>query len=762
LIVTLTTATCAPPDDLGRNAAGPSYFEGSVWWQREQAAVVAYAATPITLRGRVLDHRGQPLAGAAVIAGSLGAITDATGAFVLPSLSRKNVLLDVNREGFRREHVPVLLMRAAVVTEVMLDPILLSPSSRVRTLFGGDVSLGRRFVDPDENTRPHEWPADHPMALIKASDPLPGTKAVMNFLVPLFSEPDFASVNLETVVTDTPSTPATDNTFVFYTLPGSLPALPFIGIDHVTLANNHIYDYFDLGVSDTIRHLNAARIPHSGAGQNATEAFAAYRKDVRGLPLSMVSLVSIEGIRARNSTGATDTRPGAADLNNDNLVRAALVRERDAGRLPIATVHTGYEYTEEPPPDGITAERLAFLSREGAALVIAHHPHVPQGFAIEGGILIAHSLGNLSFDQERLDTMFGMAVSVDWEGPRWVRARGIGLYNEDFITKHVAGALHDLLLRRLASSSRPWGTRVVPYGEAVWVSPNPDDFVMRERALTVEVWVDARGFGIVDLRPHLVPGESLSSVQSLSPVARVRLGRDIMGFGDMEDMDVDEDAFEISRWYVAGPGDLASSFKCQHASHRGAMALCSLRFEETRTEARLSFRNRIRVLGDKVNLPNKEMTLVAWVSGDNAGLAHLDVTYHASFGEKNFGEQRALSVPGGTYPWTLVAGDLTMPPDAGPRDPKDPFAPEMRTDNARSLRVFARHGPPARGEAIFRIDDVAVVVWQEDATPTIATPHPRDLLRVEAAPGRYPLSIKLARWMPRAAAPLVPASAPSP
>jgi len=107
---------------------------------------------------------------------------------------------------------------------------------------------------------------------------------------------DAAFVNLETTVrrwdegtpTITSGTPMT-------TVPELLDELNWLGIDIVSCANNHAYDYGENGVLATLRHLDAAGIPHAGSGRNLAEArMPAYVETKRG----RVALVLEQGIQS--------------------------------------------------------------------------------------------------------------------------------------------------------------------------------------------------------------------------------------------------------------------------------------------------------------------------------------------------------------------------------------------------------------------------------------------------------------------------------
>src|SRR5688500_7552428 len=123
----------SPPDhDAGLDAApdldaaAPDAGVDAPGWPDEEAARAELEATPVELRGRVVDADGAPVAGAAIAVGVEAAVSDAAGEFVLPALPRRNELLSVDATVFHREHVPVQLLRPVSVASITLDPIVLS------------------------------------------------------------------------------------------------------------------------------------------------------------------------------------------------------------------------------------------------------------------------------------------------------------------------------------------------------------------------------------------------------------------------------------------------------------------------------------------------------------------------------------------------------------------------------------------------------------------------------------------------------------
>ena len=70
--------------------------------------------------------------------------------------------------------------------------------------------------------------------------------------------------------------PTPGKRFTFHASPESAENYRQIGVNLVTLANNHIFDYGEAGLKCTLEALNNAGISHIGAGNNLSEAADAY------------------------------------------------------------------------------------------------------------------------------------------------------------------------------------------------------------------------------------------------------------------------------------------------------------------------------------------------------------------------------------------------------------------------------------------------------------------------------------------------------
>lgn len=711
--------------------------------EQEVQAREEYYATPISITGEIRSTTGNAVSGAQVEVQGLEEGVGDQGTFTLSPLLRHNALLTVKAEGFYSEVIPVQLAVAQDQAQVALDPIYLEPErpEYARLFFAGDVSFGRRFVDTKELTPWSELPEDDPEALIQASDPEPGAAASFDWIYPLFEGADYRSLNLETPVTLTPDTPHPTKDYVFFTLPGAVDAVAAEGFDYVSLGNNHLYDYLEQGVTDTLGFVEQSGLAHSGGGTTQEAAFAPYNFTLAQKPYSMLAMTSVNGFQHEVGYVATPTQGGAADLTDTEGVQGALRSVTVSGRNAIVQLHTGKEYTERPSE--YTQGRLDLVVDEGAALVIGHHPHIVQGFDVDEGVLVAHSLGNFIFDQDRLETMLGLVLHVDLSGADWQPATGTPIYLEDYRPRALVGDLAQWMLRRIAWSSGGYDAQVAPHNGRVKVSASSEDWEAQDRTLELSVTLDDEGAQILDLRQVLEATESLSFVRAQGNGLQAKVGRDLLLFGDFEDVDVDEDDLEVSRWLTGSD----ARFACVSGAYRGAAGLCMTRDGYNSQDVVVTFRNRIRVEGDSVSDPNKDLSILAYTRGEGGARLEVEVTYRASEGDLSFGEVKPIT----TEPveqWEMYWANLDMPADTD--DPTD------REANPRAMKVQLRTRPPDRGLAWVSVDDMALVSWQDSqdlgAGFSVDTPHPYDFLYIQGEPGTYNLTLTASKrvWRPAA------------
>ena len=156
----------------------------------------------------------------------------------------------------------------------------------------------------------------------------------------------------------------------------------------VTLANNHIGDYGERALNNTLKLLDENNIKYAGAGNNISEAYSAIRISKEGITISLLSVCENEfGVAEENKAGSAGYNP--------RLLMNKIQTEKNVSDFIIVVFHGGNEYNPLPSPD--TVERYRFICDMGADAVIAGHTHCPQGYETYNGKPIIYSMGNFLF-----------------------------------------------------------------------------------------------------------------------------------------------------------------------------------------------------------------------------------------------------------------------------------------------------------------------------------------------------------------------------
>jgi poly-gamma-glutamate synthesis protein (capsule biosynthesis protein) len=205
---------------------------------------------------------------------------------------------------------------------------------------------------------------------------------------------DVAFANLEAPVTDSHDAFPLYKKYIYKVAPAALPAWQWLGLDVVSLAKNHVNDYRDRGVVDTVRHLDAAGIAHVGAGADETAARRPVIVDVGGTRIGFLAYLeeSVEYNLYQRSYAVGD-RVGAAKLDGRDLAED-VARLRPLVDVLVVSVHWGENYQPVTGEQEALARRMAAL---GVDVVAGHHPHDVQPVEIVGGTVVLYSLGNYAW-----------------------------------------------------------------------------------------------------------------------------------------------------------------------------------------------------------------------------------------------------------------------------------------------------------------------------------------------------------------------------
>jgi poly-gamma-glutamate capsule biosynthesis protein CapA/YwtB (metallophosphatase superfamily) len=285
----------------------------------------------------------------------------------------------------------------------------------VKLALAGDTMLGRGVAERLEHEPPESLFAPE--------------------LVEVAHEADLFVLNLECCISAR-GEPAPGRVFHFRAPPWATQVLTHLGVDCVTLANNHALDFGPDALLDTLSHLDAAGIRVVGAGTELERARA---------PVVLDGLTVVAFTDHPSEYAATPDHPGVAFGLPDALPQAEPL---------LALPHWGPNMTIEPPRP---VRRMAKqLLRMGATLIAGHSAHVFHGVAPR----VLYDLGDFLDDYRvdpRLRNDLGLLFVVDLDGDR---LEAVPLKLEFAHTRLADGADADWIARRFTQACAAFGTEV--------------------------------------------------------------------------------------------------------------------------------------------------------------------------------------------------------------------------------------------------------------------------------------------------------------
>lgn len=213
-------------------------------------------------------------------------------------------------------------------------------------------------------------------------------RLLFKHVAPIISGADIAAGNLEGTLCDggTTTKRMSKVSYAFRTPVKFAPRLSEAGYDFLSVANNHVNDFGDTGISSTMKALDGVGIKYAGI------------KD-----LCEWSVVEKDG--RRYGFCAFSHNQKTCDHRDLETVRRILGELREQADFVIVSFHGGAEgsahnrlpYGRETfcgENRGSIRELAHFCIDEGADVVYGHGPHVLRAVEVYKGHFIAYSLGN--------------------------------------------------------------------------------------------------------------------------------------------------------------------------------------------------------------------------------------------------------------------------------------------------------------------------------------------------------------------------------
>ncbi len=478
-------------------------------------SVSAFATTHFSLSGRIVDEENHALAGVVVAINSVNAVTNEQGRFSLNAATNDIYQLKFTKDGYFQAIQTFSHFELAESGEITDISLVKKAPKRVMLAFGGDVMMGRRFYQPYFGDA----------VLIHPDNKLDNSKAIVQHIKPYMSLADYAAINLETQIADEKPTERAPKSVTFYSEPEILSALSWAGIDYVSLGNNHTYDYMDSGLHSTLAFLEKSELGYSGAGIDEKSALKAHTQTIKNTDFAMLGYVGWEG-SANPTQTANDQHGGAAYGSMKNML-SSVSAEVDKNKVTIVQYHGSQEYADNPT--GVTEQRLKSSLDAGAALAIAHHPHVTQGLELYNNKLIAYSMGNFIFDQNFSATQHSFILYVWLDDGKFHRAEIVPLYIKGYKPTPATGMHRYTVMKRLTELSKQRNTLIMPSGGHGVIRAN-NQILSEKLTLAVDLTHNEKTIPLYQLPWH----KTISHVELPDDNVGYRLGTNLINGSDFE------------------------------------------------------------------------------------------------------------------------------------------------------------------------------------------------------------------------------------
>lgn len=204
--------------------------------------------------------------------------------------------------------------------------------------------------------------------------------------------------------------PIKGKTFTFRAKPERLNIYYEMGVDLVTLANNHVYDFGEEAFLDMLDALDEYKIPHIGAGKNIDDAKMPYYFIINGYKFAFVNATRAE--KNILTPGAGENSSGVFRCYDSTGMENLIKEVKEDSDYVITIIHFGKEGYHDLEPEQVRSAK-AYIDA-GSDAVIGHHAHTLQGIEFYKNKPIVYNLGDFIFNSLKEETaMFQIKLDED-------------------------------------------------------------------------------------------------------------------------------------------------------------------------------------------------------------------------------------------------------------------------------------------------------------------------------------------------------------
>ena len=250
-------------------------------------------------------------------------------------------------------------------------------------IFGGDICLADNYLVM-------EHLAATGGSISDAIDPA---------LIAEMQAADVTFLNNEFAISDG-GTPMAGKAYTFRAKTTNTALYQELGVNLVSLANNHAYDYGESAFLDTLDALKAHGIAQIGGGRDLEEAMTPQYYIVNGRKIAFVAATRAE--KNIMTPAATADTPGVLRCYDTALFLQVIRKADENSDFVVACIHWGTEYAYALE-EAQTSTAREYIDA-GVDLIIGAHAHQLQGIEFYNGKAIFYNLGNFWFNSYDIET----------------------------------------------------------------------------------------------------------------------------------------------------------------------------------------------------------------------------------------------------------------------------------------------------------------------------------------------------------------------
>lgn len=188
-------------------------------------------------------------------------------------------------------------------------------------------------------------------------------------------------------------------------LPQDITILKNAGINHLAMANNHILDFGNEGLIDTLNACRKEQMPIVGCGldsRSAREPLVVQHGELK---------VAIVAFAEEEFNLASATQPGAAHFDPYESLETIAELKTKVDRI-VVLYHGGIEYYKYPSPE--LQKKCRAMVRHGADVVLCQHSHCIGTLEKYQNRHILYGQGNTCFGFKKGDDGWNEGLAVEY------------------------------------------------------------------------------------------------------------------------------------------------------------------------------------------------------------------------------------------------------------------------------------------------------------------------------------------------------------